>query len=77
MKERAHLASEFLGFDGKSETEGLYMIYTNDQDPQPGDLVVLENCQGKVFCTIDDPDAWRAKTKGVMQVLRVSRVTYL
>jgi hypothetical protein len=42
----------------------VYMIYTDDQDPHPGDLVVLEDCQGKVFCTIDDPDAWRAKTKG-------------
>lgn len=74
MKERAHLATEFLGFGGESGTEGMFCIFTADQEPQDGDLVVLENCQGKVFCTIDDPDAWRAKG---LKVLRVSKITYL
>lgn len=81
MKERAHRADEFLGFGGESGTEAYHTIYTDDQDPRPEDLVVIINPQGKVLCTMDDPFAFREQTKelqtrGLLQVLRVSRVTY-
>ena len=80
MEERTHVASEFLGFGGESGTESLHMIFTDDQKAQPGDLVVLINPQGKVFATLgggDGPFWWEeAQLRGLLQVLRVSRVTY-
>lgn len=74
MKERAHLPTEFLTFYGVSGMEGIFCIFTDDQEPQDGDLVVLESRGEKVFCTIEDPNALRAKE---VKVLRVSRITYL
>ena len=74
VKERAHLATEFLGFGGDSGTEAFFAVFTDDQEPQWGDLVVLVNCQGKVFATMEsDPDSLRAMG---LQVFRVSRGTY-
>ena len=74
VKELAHLPTEFLGFGGATGTEAFFAVFTDDKEPKWGDLVVLVNCQGKVFATMEsDPDSLRAKG---LQVLRVSRVTY-
>jgi hypothetical protein len=75
MKEQAHSATEFLGFGGESGTEAFSAVFTDDQEPQWGDLVVLENVQGKVFCTMES-DANTLREAG-LKVLRVSRITYL
>jgi len=75
MKEQAHPASEFMKIDGESTAEGIYCIFTDDQEPKWGDLVVLENIQGKVFCTMEsDPETLR---KMGLKVFRVSRISYL